>query len=157
MDPADIEKPPFFANRFLRLLTKSAAAQDLGPESCWLLAVIATQEDVIRYSRPVTFYNAQLMPLCGFGSPKRLVAARSKAVDLGWLLYEQGGKGVPGKYLVTIPLEYRGGADAGCDEGIFPVPNRNGKEDLSPSDAVPNRNGNGKERLRQRVIYQTYA
>ena len=50
----------FFAHKFCRILTKAAVAQELGPESCWLLSVIVHQEDAIRYSRPVTFWNDDL-------------------------------------------------------------------------------------------------
>lgn len=153
-DTAYPKRPKFFANKFVRLLTKAAVAQELGPEACWLLAVIAHQEDSIRYSRRVTYYNEQLMPLCGFGSKKRLVAARCKAVGGGWLEYQAGGKGVPGTYRVLIPAAYQDVSDGPCDEGDDsvsrsdserqperkperqPHPNRNGKG--SPSNPIPN-------------------
>ena len=86
-----------FAHKFCRTLTKSAAAQELGPEACWLLSVIVHQEDAIRYSRPVTFWNDQLLPLCGFGSRKRLESARRKAIEGGWIHYKPGGKSKPGR------------------------------------------------------------
>jgi len=105
--PTYPKRPMFFAHRFCRLLTRAAVAQQIGPEACWLLAVIAHQEDAIHYARPVTYYNEQLMPLCGFGSRKRLVEARRKAIDGGWLFYRGGGKGTPGTYWALIPEAYQ--------------------------------------------------
>jgi hypothetical protein len=96
-------RPQFFANKFCRLLTKSAAAQEISPEACWLLTVIVNQEDAVGYSKAITYWNDQLMPLCGFGSRKRLVTARDRAIKAGWLHYEQGAKGIAGRYWVTIP------------------------------------------------------
>lgn len=110
------KRPPFFAHRFCRLLTKAAAAQEIGPEACWLLTIIAHQEDAKRYRGPVTFWNEQVMPLCGFGGRSRLVAARVKAVEAGWLHYDGGGKGRPGVYWVLIPAGLEDLADTPCDE-----------------------------------------
>ncbi|MCL4193867.1 MAG: hypothetical protein KJZ87_19165 [Thermoguttaceae bacterium] len=91
-------------------------AQDIGPEACWLLTIIAHQEDAKRYRGPVTFWNEQLMPLCGFGGRSRLVAARVKAVEAGWLHYEGGGKGRPGVYWALIPAGLDDLEDTPCDE-----------------------------------------
>ena len=55
------KRPKFYANQFCRLLTKSAAAQDLGPEACWLLTIVVHQEHSKWYGGPVTYYNDQLM------------------------------------------------------------------------------------------------
>ena len=106
-----------FAHRLTRLLTKSCAAQEIGPESCWLLTVVAHQEDAKRYSGPVTFYNSQLMPLCGFSSEGRLIRARDRAVSAGWLHYEAGGKRRPGRYWCSVPRQYAGLSDGAVDEG----------------------------------------
>ena len=92
-----------FAHRFCRLLAKAAVAQEIGPEACWLLTVIAHQEDAKRYAGPVSFWNEQLMPLCGFTSPGRLIRQRTRAVEAGWLHYEAGGKGKVGRYWVLVP------------------------------------------------------
>ena len=105
-----------FAHRFCRLLTKAAVAQEIGPEACWLLSVIVHQEDAIRYQRGVTFYNEQLMPLCGFGGKSRLANVRRKAVQAGWLHYAEGTKSKPGTYWVTIPEGYEDTTDTHCDE-----------------------------------------
>lgn len=108
------KREKFFSQKFIRILTKSAAAQYLGPNACWMLAVIACQEDAKRYLGPVTYYYEQLMPLCGFRSRKQLRTAIESAEKHGWLKYNPGSKGVPGEFFVAIPIT---GIDAsGCDE-----------------------------------------
>ncbi|WP_417736294.1 hypothetical protein [Rosistilla oblonga] len=119
-------RPKFFAQKFIRLMTKSAAAQTIGSEAMLLCCVVACQEDAKRYSDAVTYYNEQLMPLLGFGGRTRLVNARQRAVDGGWLHYEPGGKGSPGRYWVTVPGHLDCLSDGGCDEEL-PVPKQDGK------------------------------
>lgn len=92
-----------FAHKFVRRLAKSAAAQEIGPEVCWLLTVIAHQEDAVHYLRAVTFYDGQLLPLVGMNCRRTLARAREKAVEAGWLHYEPGRKAKPGTYWVIIP------------------------------------------------------
>ncbi|MBI1314497.1 hypothetical protein GC176_24660 [bacterium] len=128
----------FFAHRFVRLLTKTAAAQELGPEVTWLLTVIAHQEDAKRYSGPVTYWNEQLMPLCGFRSKGRLNRARQSAVESGWLHYETGGRTQPGRYWCLVPTGYEQLPDGPCDESE-PVQNRT----ANGTHAEPTRNRNG--------------
>ena len=115
------QRPPFFAQRFIRLLSRTCAAQTIGTDAAWLLAVIATTEDAARYKRPVTYYNGQLMPLLGFTRWHRLEAARKAAVDGGWLHFESPGNGRqrrPGIYWVTIPEHANGLHDSPVDEGF---------------------------------------
>ncbi|QDV56391.1 hypothetical protein [Rosistilla oblonga] len=109
-------RPRFFAHRFVRLLAKSGAANELGVNVCWMLTTIAMLEDSKRYRSHVTFYNEQLMGLCAFGGRKRLVEARDRAVAAGWLHYEQGGKSIPGKYWVLIPSHFEEIEDSGFDD-----------------------------------------
>ena len=109
-------KHRFFALKYIRLLTKTAAAQELNASTCWLLSIIACQEDVKSFSEPAKFYFSQLMPLCGFTSPKQLRSAITKAVSLGWLCYEPGSKGVPGKFSVRVPEQFANLAPYACDE-----------------------------------------
>ena len=113
-------REPFFASKFTRLLTKTAAAQVIGADGCWMLSVIAHQEDSARY-RPVTFWNGQLQPLCGFGNEKKLVRVRKRAVENGWLHYEPGGKSRAGLYWVTVPEQHANLGDGPIDEGLPPV------------------------------------
>lgn len=114
--PYPSDRPSFFANRFVRLLTKSAAANEITPETCWLLTVIVQQEDAKRYRSAVTFWNPQLMSVCGLRSNERLNNARRRAVDNGWLHYEPGAKSRAGRYWVLVPAEYRDIVDGPCDE-----------------------------------------
>lgn len=92
-----------FAHKFTRHLAKRCAAQDIGPEGCWLVTVIAHTEDARRYTGAVTFYNEQLMPLCGFTAVSTFVRARQRAIEAGWLHYEAGAKRRAGKYWVRVP------------------------------------------------------
>lgn len=137
-------RPPMFAAKAIRVLTRSAAAQELGPNVCWMLTVILGQEDspAVRYSRPVTYYFEQLMPLCGFRSKKQLRAAITTAVETGWLEYTPGAKGRPGRFRVKIPDELAGVEPYGCDESDPPA---NGKPDEKcGSDSEPNRDPKAK-------------
>jgi hypothetical protein len=112
------KRPSHFAHRFCRLMTKVAVANEIGPDACWMLTVIVHQEDARRYRGPVTFYSEQLMPLCGFNSRGRLIRARQRAVEAGWLVYEQGSRGKPAKYFVAIPGEFSGVDDTPVDESV---------------------------------------
>lgn len=117
--PEDKGYPPrekFFAHRLVRILTKDAVANELGSEVCWLITVIALQEDSKRYRGPVTYYNSQLAPLCGFTSDKALDRARNKAIKAGYLNYAPGRKGVAGKYWCLIPATVKDIPDGPCDE-----------------------------------------
>jgi len=105
-----------FAHKAIRLLGKTCAAQEIGPEACWLVTVIAHTEDAKRYRGPVTFYNEQLMPIAGFGGRARLVRARQKAMEAGWLHYEEGGKRRPGRYWILIPPNVADLPDGPIDE-----------------------------------------
>lgn len=105
----------FFAFRFCRLLAKTASAQELGPDVCWLLTVIAMQEDAKRYKGAVTYYNDQLAPLCGF-SEKSLMRARNTAIDSGWLHYTAGGNRKAGRYWCLIPNHLDDIPDTQMDE-----------------------------------------
>lgn len=109
----------FFAYRLTRLMFKSALANEIGPEACYLISQIAHTEDATRYQKAVTFYNEQLMPVCGFPSIKALALARTKAIKSGWLVYIPGGKGKPGKYWTTIPCEILETPDSSIDESNF--------------------------------------
>lgn len=114
------KREQFFAHRFTRLLTKTAVAQELGPQVCFLLTVIAHQEDAKRYTGAVTFWNEQLMPLVGTAKWRTLDRFRKVAVEAGWLYYENRGKRKPGVYWVLIPAWAEPLTDAAVDEGISP-------------------------------------
>jgi hypothetical protein len=109
------KRPAFFAHRFVRLLTKTAAANDLGPQACWLLTVVAMTEDARRYAGPVTYYNQQLLSVVGLGSVDALDRIRAKCIEAGWLRYIPGGRRA-GRYWVTIPECYADTPDTPIDE-----------------------------------------
>jgi hypothetical protein len=112
------DRPSFFALRYGRLLSKAAVAQQIGPEGCWVLMTIVLTEDVTRYTRAVTFWNDQLLSVCGFGSRRRLDAARKRAVECGFLHYQPGGKSRPGEYHVLVPPSMVGITDSPIVEDV---------------------------------------
>ena len=97
----------WFALKFCKLLSKTAAANEIGSDAAVLLMVVALKEDSKEYTDAPNYWNQQLMPLCGIGSPKRLVKARKAAVEAGWLHYEQGGKSKVGRYWVLVPERFQ--------------------------------------------------
>ncbi len=110
------------AHRLCRLLAKLAIANEIGPEACWMLCLIAHTEDARHYAGAVTYWNDQLRNVCGFGSVGRLVRARQRAIDAGWLIYTPGGKRRAGKYETRIPQEYQDIPDGAIDESPGPSP-----------------------------------
>lgn len=109
------KREPFFAHKFVRLLTKSCAAQDIGLNAFALLCVIVHQEDSARYCGPVRFWNEQLMSTLGL-SPRALRDARDKAIQFGWLVYFRENDRATGRYFVTIPGQFSGLSDAPIEE-----------------------------------------
>ena len=109
------KREPFFAHKFVRMLTKSCAAQDIGLNAFALLCVIAHQEDSARYCGPVRFWNEQLMSTLAL-SPRALREARDKAVKFGWLTYFRENDRATGRYFVTIPKRFAGLSDAPIEE-----------------------------------------
>lgn len=129
------KRKPFFANRFIRVLAKMCAAQEIGPDSFTLLSVIVMTEDAKGYRDAVTFFNEQLMPMAGFRSVDSLARARKRAIDAGWLHYEPGGKGKPGRYWAVIPDKFSTVDNAPSDEGhdaIYYRTSAEEKKDLLP-------------------------
>lgn len=141
-------KPSYFSQKVIRLLTKTASALELGPSVCWMLSVIVSQEDAIYYREPAKFYYGQLMPLCGFNSPKQLRAAIQRAIDFGWLCYTPGAKGRPCYFSVCIPEKYAKVEPTGCDESEF-TSESEAKTETNVIDSLPNRTSKG-ERKRKR-------
>jgi hypothetical protein len=143
------ERPKFYCLKFVRALANSRAANEIGAAGCWLLAIIAFQEDEVGY-RPITFWNSQLVPLTGFGSVSKLRRVRARAVAAGWLHYQPGRKGRAGVYWTTTPpalnpvLWRTGRAQSGSVCGA-PVEHKpTGKwcakrpESVTPSSLLPN-------------------
>jgi hypothetical protein len=115
-EPKYPERPKFFAYRFCRLMAKTCLANEIGPDACWLLTVIAHTEDARGYRGAVTFYNEQLFPLVGAGSVDSLSRTRAKAISAGWLVYFPGGRKRPGKYWVNVPDQFADMDDSPSDE-----------------------------------------
>ena len=121
--PSAERQGKFFGLKFCKLLSKTAAANEIGADAVVLLMVVALKEDSKEYTAAPDYWNHQLMPLCGIASPKRLVKARNRAVEAGWLHYEQGGKGKVGRYWVLVPDGFqelwgkRSGADLSFRNG----------------------------------------
>lgn len=111
-------RPPFFLARVIRMLTKSAAGMEIGPEGIALVMIVVGQEDSCRYTRPVNFWNTQLAPLVGIrgGDPEGLRRVRDRCVKAGWLQYLPGNKQQPASYYATIPAAVNALADGGSDE-----------------------------------------
>jgi hypothetical protein len=112
LSPKYPRREPFFAHRFVRVLHKSCAAQDIGPVACYLLCVIAHTEDAARYVGPARFWNSQLSETMGFRSPQQLARERERAIQAGWLVYHRAGTRSVGEYFVTIPSRFSGLSDA---------------------------------------------
>lgn len=110
------KREPFFAHRYIRLLTKSAVAMEVGGNGFMLLTIVAMQEDTCRYTRPVLYFNEQLRCLIGLKTEKGLRSLRDQCVSRGWLFYESGGSRKAGRYMVAIPEHAIGIPDGGCDE-----------------------------------------
>jgi hypothetical protein len=110
------KRDKFFAYRLVRLLTKTAAAQEIGALGCWFVTLIALQEDAIQYRRPVSYWDHQLGPLLGTDSKSTLSRLRKKLVHAGWIHYVPGTKGKIGRYWTTIPTHACGISDSPTDE-----------------------------------------
>lgn len=115
------ERDQFFAHKFVRLLTKSCAAQDIGLNAFSLLCVIAHTEDAARYKGPVRYWNEQLQNTLSL-SPKQLRAARDKAIEFGWLNYRRKDDRSVGHYFVTIPARAEGLDDSPIEDQSCPSP-----------------------------------
>ena len=124
------EREKFFSHKFVRLLSKSCAALDIGQHACLLCCYIAHTEDASRYSGPVRYWNEQLMSCMGFRSPNQLIRARTAAVEAGWLVYERASDRQVGRYWVTVPAQF----DGLTDDVIEPNHSENGTPS-KPKDA----------------------
>jgi hypothetical protein len=124
-----------FAHRFVRILHKSCAAQDIGPTACYLLCVIAHTEDAGRYAGPARFWNSQLSETMGFRSPQQLVRERNRAIAGGWLVYYREGTRAVGNYFVTIPERFADLSDSAIER---PIHSKNGTNQTG--DSFQNRN-----------------
>jgi hypothetical protein len=142
-------REPFFSHRFVRLLAKVCAAQDIGPAGAWLLTVIVQTEDAAHYKRAVTWYDAQLLPILGVDSQKTLARIRNKAVEAGWLHYEAGCKGRVSRYWVMIPEQAQDLDDFPSDEGEPPIHGESAVIFTGNRESNRERNGNESGTMRR--------
>ncbi len=147
----------YLANRLIRLLQKSCAANEIGIEACWLVTCVALVEDAKHYSGPVTFWTGQLLPITGFASWGRLDRARERAVQAGWLYYRPGTNRQCGVYWCKIPenvlrafndspvdeMNHHSGDHQNGDSLQFNHQNRarNGERNVIETGSKRNRNG----------------
>jgi hypothetical protein len=111
------KRDPFFANRYIRLMTKSAAGMEITAEGIALCAIIVMQEDSNRYSGPVNFWNSQLCSIMGIpGDENRFRRIREKCVREKWIHYTAGAKSKAARYFATIPDHLTNWDDVGCSE-----------------------------------------
>jgi hypothetical protein len=103
-------------------MARACLALRTGPETCWLLAIIAMTEDAKRYSGPVSFFNADLAAQIGV-SISSLGRWRSRAVESGWLHYEPSVRRRAGVYWVMIPPEEQSKPDGPSCEDDRGFPN----------------------------------
>lgn len=115
------KRESYYANRLMRLMTKTAAAQQMGPDATLLVATVAFQEDAKRYRALVSFYNSQLLPLLGFAKWERLDRSRRAATEAGRLQYREQGTRKPGLYWATIPPDLENLPDGAIDEALSPA------------------------------------
>jgi len=101
MYPGERQSTSHFGLRYIKWLSDSGIAMEVGPDAFALLVAVVTQEDTLRYLRAPNFYNDQLSMRCGIGSEPALIRARKRAIDNGLLFYSAGAKRRPGIYFVT--------------------------------------------------------
>lgn len=97
-------------------MSKACLANEHGTDVFTLLVIISSLEDSKGYRGPVTFWNEQLMPLVGITSLTTFKRVRSKAIESGWLIYQQGSRSKPPKYFVNVPDVYKDCNDRPFDE-----------------------------------------
>ena len=112
------KRPPYFAHRYCRLLTKTCAANVIGRDAVLLCMTVSHQEDSARYTKPITYHTGQLLPILGIRKWDQLDAARTVAVNSGWLHYDAPvvGSRQPGIYWVTIPPDLEDPPDTAVEE-----------------------------------------
>lgn len=66
MDPIHPKRSPFFAARVIRLMTKTAAAQEIGTSAFALVCIVGMQEDTkaVRYGRPSSRPSNPISVVC---------------------------------------------------------------------------------------------
>ena len=156
-EPYPTDRPKYWAMKYIRAMGKACAANEIGPLGAYLCSMIATTEDASGYRRAVTYWDQQLLPILGATNEKALALARTKCVDNGWLHYEHGRRGVPGRYWTTLPLHAMGvddhPTDEGNESGSYSEPNGN----QTGSQKEPNGNQTGSQKEPNGVQTGSYS
>ena len=99
-------RPKNFLIKFGKLLLTVRAGNRIGAEAYALLNAIAFAEDSNGWSGPVSLPNIDLRMISGIESDKRLLRARDKAAEAGWLAFTKGSKWTPSQYWVLVPAGF---------------------------------------------------
>lgn len=150
-------RPKFWAMQYIRAMTKTCAANEVGSLGAFLCSVIATTEDASGYRRAVTYWDGQLLPITGAKNEKAMALARTNCVKAGWLHYEPGTKARPGKYWTTMPLHAVGIDDHPTDEGeqTGSQTDHIGSESGSQTERIGNESGTNRDHKRNKPGSQT--
>ena len=150
-------RPKFWAMQYIRAMTKTCAANEVGSLGAFLCSVIATTEDASGYRRAVTYWDGQLLPITGAKNEKAMALARTNCVKAGWLHYEPGAKARPGKYWTTMPLHAVGIDDHPTDEGeqTGSQTDHIGNESGSQTERIGNESGMNRDQKRNELGSQT--
>lgn len=99
-----IQVEPFFALKYQRLLFRSGDAALMGPASYAICSFVASIQDERRFQSPCVFFNGFLMEMLGISKVHTLIAARKRAIDLGWLGFTSGKKSREAcQYWICVP------------------------------------------------------
>jgi hypothetical protein len=116
-------------------------------------------EDAKRYRGPVVFFNQPLMAVCGFASEKVLFRVRQRCVDAGWLVWNQGRKGVAATYWVAIPDQHKAIEDGPVDEFVTtacvaerPIAEQCEEESVTNREPIGNQLGTNRESIGRTFI-----
>jgi hypothetical protein len=134
------KRESFHSHRVVRLMAKTAAASTIGADACWLVTLVAHQEDTCRYKKPISYSNEQLMLLAGIQTKRRFWRIRQAAIEGGWLHYEECGTRKPGVYWTLIPDRFADLPDTGATDGlgVKTAPNQDGLGAEMAPNVTPN-------------------
>ena len=100
--PTDRKNSGYFA-RFTKALFASNAVSETGKDAFLLVLYVASIEDRTHYNKPAKLWRSQLMEATAISSPKAILAARSKAIELGLLHYCEGSRTSQPIYWTLVP------------------------------------------------------
>ena len=166
-DKAYPQREPFFAVRFLKLLTRHNVAQQVGADGVCLLMAVVLLEDSNRYRRPIDFTDRELLDKLGVRSWETLKRIRQRVIAAGWLVHQsRREQRKPGRYWVQIPADYLqemedvanplppengGSCQPTTSKNVKSLPPKNGSTTSKNVKSLPPKNG-GQQTLSNRPI-----